>query len=209
MRTLLSGFFVTLLTGILTTAASGNSYAADTAEMVFRNGNIYAGNVRNPWASDVAVTEGRFVYVGDDASAFIGPETAVYDLAGSTVIPGLIDGHSHPGSVALTTTNFVLDDVSSKDALMDPIRKMVADNPDVPVLIGGFWPNEFFDVTGPRKEELDQIESSRPLVLYDSWAHTVWANSAAIKQAGITRDTADIVPGFAFYQKDESGEPTG
>jgi predicted amidohydrolase YtcJ len=198
-----------MMVGVFVFSAIEFCYAADTAEIVFRNGNVYAGNVRNPWASDVAVTEGRFVYVGDDATAFIGPETTVYDLAGKTVIPGLIDGHSHPGSVALTTTNFVLDDVSSKDALMNSIRKMIADNPNVPVLIGGFWPNEFFDVTGPRKEELDQIESTRPVVLYDSWAHTVWANSAALKQAGITRDTADIVPGFAFYQKDESGEPTG
>jgi predicted amidohydrolase YtcJ len=212
MQTQSSKIIIALVIGILTLAAGESSNGdnrPDAADTIFKNGNVYAGNVRNPWASDVAVSGGKFVYVGDDASDFIGPKTAVYDLGGSTVIPGIIDGHSHPGLVALSTKNFVLEDVSTKQNLMDSIRRMVAENPDVPVLIGGFWPNELFDVNGPRKEELDQIESDRPLIVYDSWGHTLWANSMAIDQASVTRDTADIVPGFAFYQKDESGEPTG
>ncbi len=200
---------IAIVVSTLFITASQTTFGDGHAEKVLVNGQIYAGNIKNPWATEVAVADGRFVYVGDDASSFVSAETVVYDLEGRTVIPGLIDAHSHPGYVALSSELFDLDDTSTKEKLMKSIRKMVAENPDAPVLVSGFWPNEFFDVTGPHKKELDEIESSRPLILYDDWAHTIWANSKALDQADITRDTEDLVPGFAFYQKDENGEPTG
>ena len=200
---------IAIVVSTLFITASHTTFGDGHAEKVLVNGQIYAGNIKNPWATEVAVADGRFVYVGDDASSFVSAETVVYDLEGRTVIPGLIDAHSHPGYVALSSELFDLDDTSTKEKLMKSIRKMVAENPDAPVLVSGFWPNEFFDVTGPHKKELDEIESSRPLILYDDWAHTIWANSKALDQADITRDTEDLVPGFAFYQKDENSEPTG
>ncbi len=198
-----------LLALIFGLAGCERPIATRAADTVFVNGNIYAGNIKNPWVSALAISEDRFVYAGDDASDYIGPETAVYDLDGKTVIPGIIDAHSHPGMVALTAGQVLLDDATTKEELMSAVAKMVADNPDREILMGGFWSNDLFDVTGPRKEDLDRIEPDRPVILYDGWAHTVWANSAALKQAGITRDTEDIVPGFSFYQKGEDGEPTG
>ena len=190
-------------------AGCGNSTGVDPAAAVFINGDIYVGHARNPWVSAVAIEDKRFVYVGNDASAFVGSETQVFDLRGRMVIPGIIDAHTHPGLVALSSGQVSLDDTSTREAMMDSIRRMVAENPGKEVLLGGFWPNEYFDVTGPRKEELDRIEANRPVILYDDWSHTVWANSRALEQANVTRDTKDIVPGFSFYQKDENGEPTG
>jgi predicted amidohydrolase YtcJ len=86
---------------------------------------------------------------------------------------------------------------------------MVASNPDRPVLMGGFWRNELFGKQGPHKRDLDRIESSRPVVLYDWWGHSVWANSKALEVAGVGRDTPDVIPGLAFYQRDEDGEASG
>lgn len=183
--------------------------AISSADSVFINGKFYAGDVSHQWPTSVAIDEMKFVYVGDDASAFVGPDTKVVDLRGQLVIPGLIDAHSHPGMVALSYEQVVLDDASTKDELMEAVRKMVAEHPDEEVLMGGYLLNELFDTTGPRKEDLDSIEPDRPVILFDDWAHSVWANSAALLQAGVTAEIEDIVPGFSFYQKDESGEPTG
>lgn len=198
-----------ILVALVFLAGCGDSAAPDPGDTVFINGDIYVGAAASPRASQVAIDDKRFVYVGDDASAFIGPETQVFDLGERMVIPGLIDAHTHPGMIALSKDVVFLDDMSSKEALMDSIARMVADNLDREVLMGGFWPNELFDVTGPRKEDLDRIEPNRPVILYDDWAHTVWVNTRALEQANVTRDTPDIVPGFSFYQKDENGEPTG
>lgn len=207
MKTIIQ--YSSIATGILILSTCLHADAADPAEVVFVNGNIYAGNVRNPWATEVAIADGRFVYVGDDAPVVSGPDSTIYDLGGRTVIPGLIDAHSHPGMVAQSSEYLVLDDWSSKEALMDSIRKLVDENPDRPALLAGYWLNQHFDVTGPHKDRLDEIEPDRPLIIFDEWAHTVWANSKALEQAGVTRDTEDLVPGFSFYQKDERGEPTG
>ncbi|MGI9315009.1 MAG: amidohydrolase [Luminiphilus sp.] len=179
------------------------------ADTVLMNGKIYSGKVKNPWSQALAILDGQFSYVGDDVSALIGSNTVVYDLNGRTVIPSLLDGHSHPGMVALSSQYIELDDTSSKPRLMASITKMVEENPDVPVLIGGFWPNELFAVTGPHKSELDAIEPNRPMILFDAWAHTVWVNTKALEMAGVTRETKDLVPGFSFYQRDENGEATG
>ncbi len=181
----------------------------EAADQVYINGRIYLGNVDNPWATELAVTGDRFVYAGMDASAQIGSGTTVIDLGGKTVIPGIIDAHSHPGFVALSHTTLAMEEATSKQELMANIEKLIADNQNRDIIIGGFWENSLFGVKGPHKNELDAIESDRPVILYDAWAHSVWANSKALEHAGVTAATKDIVPGFAFYQKDSNGEPTG
>lgn len=196
-------FLITSLSGC------GDPTETNYADTVFTNGNFHLGTAGSLAVATVAIDDGKFVYVGDDASDLIGPDTAVFDLGGKMVIPGIIDAHSHPGFVALSGKVIALADTSTKEALMGSIEDMVSENPSQEVLFGGFWPNELFDVTGPRKEDLDRIDATRPIILYDAWAHTVWVNSPALEQAGVTSDTPDLVPGFAFYQKDESGEPTG
>lgn len=190
----------------LTACGGGEESSADT---VMINGRIYLGNVDNPWASGIAIKGDRFVYVGNDAAAHIDSTTEVYDLEGRAVLPGLIDSHAHPGMVAMSEGQVVLDDALTKAELLIAIRKMVAEHPEKDILVGGFWANEFFGVDGPRKEELDAIEPDRPLILYDYWTHSIWVNTAALNRAGVTRDTKDIVAGFSEYKKGPDGEPSG
>ena len=200
--------FIALVSGAPASEAHASSSQADA---VFTDGNFYTANPKQPWASAVAVRGNRILYVGDEAGVaeFVGPETAQYRLRGKLVLPGLIDAHTHPGMVALSVDDLLLDDAETRPELMQAIAKLVASNPDRPVLMGGFWRNELFGEKGPHKRDLDRIESSRPVVLYDWWGHSVWANSKALEMAGVERDTPDVIPGLAFYQRDEAGEATG
>ena len=78
------------------------------AELVIRGGvqaNVHSGEMIP--GTDVAVAEGRFAYVGPDASALIGPETEVIEAAGRVMAPGLVDAHMHVESGMLTVTEFV------------------------------------------------------------------------------------------------------
>ncbi|MGI9222584.1 MAG: amidohydrolase [Woeseiaceae bacterium] len=189
--------------------ASFETAADTTAQTVFVNGQIYIGKARNPWATEVAVSGGQFVYVGDDVSALVGPDTVVYDLESRLVIPGLIDGHTHLGLVAVANHLIDMDTASTKAELLQNIRQVIEDNPDRDQFVLGYWPNEMFGEDGPHKSDLDRIESERPVIIYDDLTHSVWANSRALEVAGVTRDTPDIVPNFSFYKKDDDGEPTG
>jgi predicted amidohydrolase YtcJ len=198
-----------LLALVITLVACSSPAIERHADIVLINADIHTSDTTRPTASAIAIQDRTFSYVGQDASTHIGPETKVFDLGGKTVIPGIIDSHSHPGWVALSTNVSELEDTSSLDALITSIEKMVTEDTTSDILIGGFWPNELFGVNGPTRNILDKIEPTRPLILYDSWGHTVWANTAALDYAGITSETKDLVPGFSFYQRDKKGVATG
>ena len=86
--------FLLLMLFISTPAAASNTQKADK---VYVNGNIYTVDKEFSKASAIAVKDGRFIYVGDEAGikAYIGSLTYVFDLKGKTVIPGLHDAHVH------------------------------------------------------------------------------------------------------------------
>ncbi|MEE9230822.1 MAG: amidohydrolase family protein [Acidobacteriota bacterium] len=201
-------FLVAMVSGVAAHEANPSTARADA---VFVDGQFYTANPRQPWATAVAIKGDRILYVGDETgvSDFVDSETQQYPLNGKLVLPGLIDTHTHPGFVAQSVGGLWLDDAATKEELLQAIAEMVENNPDRPVLRGGYWRNEIFDQRGPHKRDLDRIESSRPVILSDSWGHSVWANSRALELAGVDRNTPDIIPGLAFYQRDENGEPTG
>ena len=79
----------------------------DPADLVIRRGkvvNVQSREVHDGW--DVAVAEGRFAYLGPDASHTVGDDTRIVDAGGRYVIPGLCDGHMHIESGMLTPAEF-------------------------------------------------------------------------------------------------------
>lgn len=64
------------------------------ADKIFKNAKIFTSDSKNPMAAALAVKDGKFVYVGDEAglSAYEGP---VIDLGGKFVMPGIFDSHVH------------------------------------------------------------------------------------------------------------------
>ena len=77
------------------------------ADRVIRNVrwvNVYSGEVIPN--TDIAITEGRFAYVGEDASHTIGTETVITEGEGRYALPGLCDGHMHVESGMVTVTEF-------------------------------------------------------------------------------------------------------
>jgi predicted amidohydrolase YtcJ len=196
--------------GLMGIFSAVNSVAQD-AVTVFTNGTVYTSNAQAPSANSVVVKGDKIAFVGSDSGAqtFAGAEARIIDLGGKLVLPGLVDAHTHPGMVAISHDLLEMEIVQDKESLMQNIADMIAANPDREVLLGGYWDNGTFAEGGPYKADLDRIEADRPVVLYDYWGHTVWANSRALEVAGIDRETPDIVPGFAYYQRDASGEPSG
>ena len=77
------------------------------ADLVLTNARVVLVQTREVMEGwQVAVKQGRFAYVGPDASHCIGPETDVQDLNGKYLIPGLCDGHMHIESGMLTPAEF-------------------------------------------------------------------------------------------------------
>ena len=69
------------------------------ADIVYENGRFFTVDDARPWATAVAVRDGRLVAVGtrDEMDSWIAADTNVVDSRGCFVMPGIHDAHVHPG----------------------------------------------------------------------------------------------------------------
>src|SRR5262245_62261975 len=101
--------------------------APGTADIVFKNGNVYTANDRSPKAQAIAIKADRIVYVGTNAGAqkFVGANTRVVDLQGKTVLPGFADAHQHLSGVGFREMTLNLEGISSLDELLAKLKARV------------------------------------------------------------------------------------
>ncbi len=199
---------LTLLVAGLTTQLA---LAADPADRVLKNGDIYTVDAKKPKAQAVAIDDGKIVFVGSDKEVekYIGKDTEVEDLDGDFVLPGFIDTHAHftTGALMSKAVSLKLDD--SVAQWKKDIKAFAEDHPDQKGIFGlGIYALRF-GKNGPTKEELDELVPDRPAVIMDEGGHSAWFNSKALEMAGITKDTPDPVPGVHMYQRKANGEPSG
>ena len=182
------------------------------ADLVLIGGRFHTVDDRQPWAEAVAIAGDRFVYVGDSpgARAFVGDSTRTVELDGRLVLPGLIDGHTHPGLIGIERYGAVSAD-ASRDDFLAAVSDYADSNPGDGWLRVCCWPNILYvsGDEGPNKRDLDRIVPDRPLWITSASWHSYWLNSAALDTLGVTRNTPDPRPGVATFVRDDEGELTG
>jgi len=195
-----TGFFVLLsLATVGCTQDTGKPATAEYADTLFVNGAVYTMDTNRSWATAVGVRGDKIIYVGFDngVGALRGPDTRVVDLAGKMLMPSFQDAHVHPlgaGNEALTVN---LNGLGSQEAYVAAVKAYADANPDEPWILGGGWSMaEFGPGARASKKLLDAVVPDRPVYLSSQDGHTGWANSAALKVAGIDEDTQDPVSGI-------------
>ena len=177
---------------------------------VFKNGHIYTMNQEMPYVSALVVRDDKIVYVGtDEGAAAYEANAKVVDLAGKMMIPGMIDAHCHPMQYPFLTSGIMLEVTMDKAAMLEAIAEYVHAHPEKNSYFGIGYPEWVFDEKGPQKSDLDAICADKPIFLMSSGIHEAWCNSKTLEMVQVTKDTPDVMPGFSFFQRDESGEPTG
>ena len=191
-------------------AAAAGPASAQAPDTVLVNGKIVTVDDRFTIAQALAIKGERILKVGTTAEveALRGPQTRVIDLAGRTVIPGLIDNHAHWVRAA-EHDELRFDGVTSRQQAL----KMLADRVhSVPagewiVVLGGWSEEQFTDEPrGFSLEELDRIAPNNPVVLQAVYNHS-YLNSVALIAAKIDAGTPD--PQGGRIEKDAGGKPTG
>jgi predicted amidohydrolase YtcJ len=187
------------------------------ADLVLLNARILTVDDRFRVAAALAVREGRFVAVGsnEDVRPHVGAGTRVIDGRGRTVVPGFIDTHVHALDVAEAETAQPFQNLQSIDALQTWIRSAHAAQPSTRSARSGqgaewiwkprVYPTRLREHRFPTRQELDAAAPDRPVAVDGAYAFVL--NSAALRAAGITRNSTDP-PGGAIV-KDAAGEPTG
>jgi predicted amidohydrolase YtcJ len=182
--------------------------AQEPADLVFTNAVVHTMDADNPRAEAIAIQGGRLVYVGssEGAQAFIGDATAVEDLQGKAVLPGLHDAHTHLIWSSAELENVDLYSATTLDELLDAISVQAEMAPGEPWIRGSGWDVSLFDGTLD-KGQLDGVIPDRPVFMGSSDGHSAWVNSEALALAGITGATPD--PTGGIIERDGAGEPTG
>jgi len=180
------------------------------ADVVYTNGKIYTVNESQSWAEAVAIKDGAFFKVGttEEAQGLIGEETEIVDLDGRLVLPGFINAHAHPLSVANGWANLKVNDPDDADAIVAQVKAYAEANPDLEAIRGEAWNLGVFENNSPRKELLDAVVPERPVYLISQTGHSAWVNSVALDMAGITSETEQTAA-FLFDTDPDTGEPSG
>jgi predicted amidohydrolase YtcJ len=180
------------------------------AELIVLARRIWTGDPARPWAEAVAVREGRLVAVGrrDEALGHRGPQTRVIEQADGFGLPGLIDAHGHVSSLGSKVDELDLRGVRSVEEVARRVAERIEREPGDGWIRGrnwdqSLWPGGRF----PTARDLDGATGSRPVLLERVDGHAAWANSEAMRRAGINAESK--APRDGQIVRDERGEPTG
>lgn len=165
-------------------------------------------------AQALAIKDGRILAVGPDEviKGLAGEGTAVLSLGGRTVIPGIIDAHNHLLSTGFTLKALRLYDCRSVGDIQAMVAERARRLPKGAWITGRGWDETLLrEGRPPTRWELDEAAPEHPVALERVWNKLV-ANSLALRQAGISRETADPpsdLPYAGRIGRDQAGEPTG
>ncbi len=174
------------------------------------NADVRTVDSTYPNAAAFAVTAGKFVALGSSGEIrdLAGKNTEMIDAGGVTVIPGLIDGHTHLVGGSALAVGVDLTAIEDKDEWLRIIRDKAQSLSDGAWILGGRWDHNLSDGILPTREMLDAVAPHNPVLLSDIDGHTSWASSLAIELAGITA-ASPVPPGGTIMLDPATGEPTG
>jgi len=182
-----------------------------SAKLILYNGRIHTVDAQNPTATAVAIQDGKFIAVGDDATIMqlADEATTRIDLQGKRAIPGLNDSHIHLIRGGLNyNLELRWDGVPS---LADAMRLLAAQVARTPTpqwvrVVGGWTEQQFAEKRMPTLDELNAVAPDTPVFIMHLYDRAL-LNRAALRAVGYTRDTP--APPGGQIQKDSRGEPTG
>ncbi len=183
-----------------------------STDLLLTNASVISLDPSYPAATAIGVRRGKIAWVGDARDArteFTGTYREI-DLGGATVAPGFIDAHHH-----LMTLGFWMSQITCAYPVVRSISEIVAavaerakTTPAGEWIRGrGYDDNKLVERRHITRTDLDAVSPNHPVMIRNASGHMCVVNSFALRQAGITRDTADPFGGHIVLDAD--GEPTG
>lgn len=195
---------------ILLLGGAMGAKAQPGADLVLLNGRIWTGSAAQPEAEAVACLGGKIAAVGGTAEIrrWIGPRTRVIDLQGKRLVPGFNDAHVHFVDGGQGLASVQLRDAPTEREFRDRIARFAARLAPGRWILNGNWDHENWTPARlPTRQLIDEGTANNPVFINRLDGHMALANTAALKLAGVTRETAD--PPGGTIVRDARGEPTG
>ncbi len=195
------------ITGLLLFGVAYAQSPATPADTILTNGEIYTAD--GTWAEALAIKKGVILAVGDNTAVqpYRATTTKVIDLKGHTVLPGFHDMHMHPLGAGQMLRSCVLKREATPSEIRETVALCASKAKPGQWITGGSWVNDVFKTAPQDRALLDEAAPNNPVILSDETYHSGWANSLALKMAGITKGTPNPLNGVIEHRPD--GEPNG
>jgi len=206
----------------------GEAAGAEDTSLILTNARVYtlawddpapdgavmpdAPHDENGWHPDaeaIAIQDGEILFVGSNQEAMDlkGESSRVIDLAGATVIPGLVDSHTHVFGLGALLDQVNLIGVATEEEAVALIVERAKSVPKGEWIVGRGWDEGAWANAYPDKALLTAAVPDHPVFMDSLHGFGGWANQAALDAAGITADTDVPVGGEMRLGSD--GEPSG
>ncbi len=182
------------------------------ADLLLLNGKVVTVDADDSIVEAVAVKGDRIVATGSSAEMkkLAKKGAKIIDLKGRTVLPGIIDSHTHPHNAAM---NFLEIDCRGKgikgikDIQTAVAKKAKEVKPGEWIQGSGYNDSKLAEKRQITRRELDEAAPKNPVCITSDTGHQCIVNSKALEIAGITKFTPD--PAGGQIDKDAKGELTG
>jgi predicted amidohydrolase YtcJ len=179
-----------------------------TVDLVLHSGRVFTGTALHPTATTVAVTGRRIVAIGTEAEVReLGAARETIDARGGLIAPSFVDAHIHPLQGGHERLHCDLTDAVDAADTLRRVAEYAAAHPDDDWIVGGGWHLPHFEGGRPAAESLERVAPGRRIYLVNADHHGAWVSPAALRAAGVDRDTPD--PAGGHFDRDERGVPTG
>ena len=182
--------------------------ASTPISLAIVNARVWTGDRAAPWAEAIAVSGEQLAAVGssDDVRRLATGVTPI-DAGGRLVVPGFIDTHVHFYEGGLRLASVLLRDANTRAEFVSRIQAFAATVPAGTWITGGDWDHSLWGGELPAREWIDTVTPNHPVWINRLDGHMKLANSAALKAAGVTRETANVDGGEIV--RGAGGAPTG
>lgn len=192
---------------LLVTSAGPESPQPD---LLLFNANVITMNSRQPTSQAVAIRQGRIAWLGSDEEGrkLFSRKIPRMDLHGSTVLPGIIDAHTHLLELGKSLLRLNLRDVRTEQEAVEQVKKRVASAGPGEWILGWGWDEGKWAAAYPNNQALSRVSPNNPVLLTGLHGFASWANQKALDLAGIGKETRDPEHG-RILRDEKTGEPTG
>ena len=202
-RVCASYLFATLFFVASLSAQSSNS------DLVLLNAHVVTLNDKQSSAQAIAISGERIVWVGGtDEAKKLYRTTRVMDLHGATVLPGIIDAHTHLINLGETLVRLNLKDIPTEKEIIERVKQRAASAAPGEWILGWGWDEGKWASNYPTNQALSAAVPHNPVFLVGLHTFAAWANQRALELAEVNKDTKDPENGKVL-RDEKTGEPTG
>ncbi|WEG09342.1 amidohydrolase [Microbacterium horticulturae] len=176
-------------------------------DTIFIGGSAFTAGWETSRPVGIGVRDGRIAAVAPDDELRDAGAAEIVDLRGGLVLPGFHDAHAHPVVGGLELLQCDLTAATDADDAVARVAAYAAAHPGEEWIRGGGWTMSHFAGGTPTRQLLDAVVPDRPVALSNRDHHGTWANSLALRLAGVDATTPD--PADGRIERESDGTPAG